>query len=320
MILLIARIVVPLPFNLTCRFLCPADRDRSVSKHLIARNYHNPQNRQQMKWSDFWHSNIAFVLKMFFLAALLVVGIIFGVQAWLQKYTRHGQEVEVPDVTGMNIEESRLYLQQANLGIEVVDSTYNPRVKLGTIVEQNPPAHAHTKSGRSIYVIMNSRSLPTVAVPRLYDMSYRQAETTLLSLGFELDSVVYQPSEFPGLVLDVTYNGESVEPLTRLTVGSTLQLVVGQNAEGDATIYVPQLIGKNLNDAKRVILQNSLIVGAVNFDVEVTEGSKESESMLVYHQEPAAGKWVVEGSRVTLYLSADPGKRMTEDVEDEDFF
>ena len=94
----------------------------------------------------------------------------------------------------------------------------------------------------------------------------------------------------------------------------------GQNAEGDATIYVPQLIGKNLNDAKRVILQNSLIMGAVNYDVEVKEGSKESESMLVYHQEPAAGKWVVEGSRVTLYLSADPSKRMTEEVEEEDFF
>lgn len=270
-----------------------------------------------MTFKQIWRSNIAFVLKMFVLAAILIVGIVFAVQAWLRDYTRHGQEVTVPDVTGMYIEEARIHLQQAGLGIEVVDSTYNPRVPLGTIVEQNPPINAHTKQGRAIYVVMNSRSMPTVAVPRLLDVSYRQAETTLHSLGLEIDSVVYQPSEFPGLVLDVKYRDETVEPLTRLPIGSKLTLVVGENADENATIYVPQLIGKNLNDAKRVILQNSLIVGAVNFDSE----GKPQDQYLVYHQEPAAGKWVAEGSRVTLYMSVDPNKRMvTEEEEEEEFF
>lgn len=267
-----------------------------------------------MDFRTFWNSNFAFVLKMLLLAVVVVVGIVIAANYWLRDYTHHGEEVVVPDVTGMYVEEARVHLSSCELGMQVVDSTYNSAVPLGTIIEQNPPAMASTKAGRAVYVVMNSRMVPTVSIPDLHDISYRQAEATLRSLGIEVSEVIYQPSEYNGLVLDVTLNDEPIQPQQKLPIGSTVVLVVGQNAESEETVYVPQLHGMTLEDARRTILKNSLVVGAINQEAQT------DKEQYVYHQQPEAGKWVQLGSSVTLYLSTDTNKHIEQQNTEEDFF
>lgn len=261
------------------------------------------------------HSNIFFILEMLVLAIIVIAAILLGANRWLRAYTHHGEEVVVPNITGLYIEEARMLLENNGLELEIIDSTYIPNAALGTVIEQNPEANLHTKSGRSVYVVANARITPQIVVPDLHDLSMRQAEATLHSLGLDVDSIEFQPSEFGGLVLDVMYEGESVEAAMRLPLGAKLTLVVGQNADEQETVYVPSLQGKTLEQARNIILHNSLVPGAVIQETEDGEAD-----YVVYHQEPAAGKWVTIGSRISLYLSRNPNKKFETTEQEEDFF
>ena len=279
--------------------------------------------------ADFRKSNTAFVLYMLLAAALIGLLLLTAVFFWLDRYTRHGIETEVPDVCGAYVPEAELLLRAEGLKLEVIDSTYSKKVPLGTVVEQNPPAGAHVKYGRSIYVIMNARSERQVPVPDLHDISYRQAEATLQALGLKVDEVVYEPSEYRDLVLDVRREGESLEPGVRLPEGSGVTLVVGEG-KGTEQVYVPDLTGKTLREAREILLGARLVVGAVNMDpsdrpdaaVATGEDDMAQTVCYVYRQQPAGGQWIVEGSRIDLYLSEDPHKALSSGTnsDEEDFF
>ncbi|MCM1034197.1 MAG: PASTA domain-containing protein [Paludibacter sp.] len=259
---------------------------------------------------------MAFVVKMLIMALLIGLALLVGMYFWLRHYTEHGVEVTVPDICGMYVEEAEIMLSTAGLHVQVIDSTYSNKVALGTVVEQNPPANAKVKHGRNVYVIANAKSYRQIPVPDLHDMSYRQAEAMLKALGLEVANVVYEPSEYKGLVLDVRLKGVSLGAGARLQEGTAVTLVVGKGS-GTETVYVPDVTDKTLTEARNVLLQSGLIVGAANYD---TPEAADDSLTQVYRQEPHSGIWVTEGSHVDLFLSQDPEKaktdRQTEDEED----
>ncbi len=269
----------------------------------------------KIDWKKLLKSNTAFVilnLLIALLVGLLLVGCIF---LWLNRHTHHGQEVEVPGICGMYLEEARMNLHTLGIDAEVIDSTYSRKVPLGTIVEQNPPAGAHVKKGRDIYVIINAKVQRSVPLPELRDISYRQAEATLKAIGINVTDIRYEPSEYRDLVLDVRQGGASLEAGTRLEEGSNVELVVGKG-KGTQQTYVPDLKGKTLSQARRILLGSRLIVGAVNYD----EPSS-TDSSYIYMQTPRGGQWVLEGSHINLSLSTNPEKRMeTDETEEDNFF
>ncbi len=270
----------------------------------------------KIDWKKIAKSNTAFVIYNLLAAvvvALIIVGIVF---LWLNRHTEHGKEVEVPQICGMYTEEARINLQQNKLDLQVVDSTYSKKVPLGAIVEQNPPAGAHVKHGRDIYVIINSKANRSVPLPELRDISYRQAEATLKAIGLQVKDIRYEPSEFRDLVLDVRQDGSSVEAGTRLEEGTQLTLVVGKG-KGTQQVYVPDLTGKTLSQARRILLGSRLIIGAVNYD----EGPSPQDTSYIYQQSPKGGQWLLEGSHINLSLSTDINKRaQNTENEDENFF
>jgi beta-lactam-binding protein with PASTA domain len=192
-------------------------------------------------------------------------------------------------------------------------------VPFGTIVDQNPPADTHAKNGRSVYVIINAQSVRQVPIPDLHDISYRQAEATLKSLGISVKDYVYEPSEYKDLILDIRQNGRSIEAGERLDEGSDVTLVIGRG-KGTEKVAVPNLCGKSLSEARSLLLSRYLTLGIFEYDVEPTE---ETESLyIVYKQEPTAGTMIIEGSRVDLKLSTDIEKAavLTEESDEDDFF
>lgn len=272
-----------------------------------------------MNFKTFWQkSNTAFVLKMLVIAVFIGVFLLTGIYFWLRRYTEHGVEVTVPDICGMYVEEAEIMLGTTGLQIQVIDSTYSNKVALGTVVEQNPPANAKVKHGRNIYVITNAKSYRKVPLPDLRDVSYRQAEAMLKALGFAVEDVRYEPSEYKGLVLDVRRNGVSLAAGTRLQEGTAVVLVVGKGS-GTETVYVPDLTQKTLAEARATLLYNGLIVGATEYDVP---DAVPDSTYRVYKQDPRGGTWLTEGAHVDLFLSADPDKagNDTPQEDEEDFF
>ena len=246
-------------------------------------------------------SDAKFVVWNIVLAVVIGVGILLALLGYLRRYTEHGVEVEVADVRGMIEAEAQPILEGQGLTMVVIDSTYSDKVPFGTIVDQDPKPNSHAKHGREVYVTINATTKRQITMPNLQDMSYRQAETTLRGMGLEVDTVYdYEPSAYRDLVLDVKWKGESVPPGTKIPVGTQVRPVVGFG-RGTESVEVPSVIGLTLQEARKMLLNHRLTVGAVAYDEEAAEGVPQ----YVYRQMPAAGDKLVEGDMVALRLSQD---------------
>lgn len=272
-----------------------------------------------MDFKTFWNSTTAFVLKNFFIAAIIVAVLIVGAVKWLGSFTHHGEEVVVPTITGLYVEEAQILAGNEGLTIQVIDSTYSKKEPLGTIVEQNPRAESNAKRGRTVYVIVNAKTVRQVPVPDLRDVSCRQAEATLKALGLEVEGIEYEPSEYKDLVLDLKYNGEHIEPGMRISEGSLITLVVGFG-RGTENVEVPNLTGMNLADIRATLLNGRLILGSVTYDAELTEENK--HQFVAFSQSVSAGSQLLEGSRIDVQMTTDLQKAVTASAQqsEEDFF
>ena len=262
---------------------------------------------------------LGFVLRNILIAIGIVVLGIICVLTWLRSYTNHGIEVNVPNLVGLQVQSAQSVVDSIGLQLLVIDSTYSQKVPLGAIVEQTPPMEAHAKKGRMVYVIVNAQSIRQVPLPDVRDMSYRQAEATLATLGIKVSEHIYEPSEFKDIVLDVRISDLSIEPGQRIEEGSNVVLVIGRG-KGTKRVTVPSLIGKSLYEARSLLLGNYLTLGSYTYDTPPTE---ETENLyIVYEQEPNAGYQITEGSLVHIKLSTNVEKTLiqTNADNDDDFF
>lgn len=261
-----------------------------------------------------------FVVTNILIAAGVAVVLFVSVVIWLRHYTLHGKEVTIPQVTGMTQEEAEIVLRGSGLYLVVVDSTYSDKAPLGTVVEQTPPALSHAKPDRPVYVVMNARTKQLIPLPELHDVSYRQAEATLRSIGLRVAKVEYEPSLYPDNVLDVRAGGLSLNEGTRLLEGSGVTLVVGRR-QGNSMVSVPSLLGMSLAQARSTLLKMGLTIGAYQYDVEPTPETL--ERYIIYQQSPTEGATLQEGSTVNIRLTTDIERAIISDTpqkSDENFF
>lgn len=164
------------------------------------------------------------ILLMIILVVLLVYGTFYG----LDKYTRHGQSVQVPGVKGLSVKEAQSIFKQQGLKAEVSDSNYVKQLTPGSILEQNPAEGMRVKKGRIIYLTINTLNVPLQTVPDVADnSSLRQAQAKLLAAGFKLTAEEYILGE-RDWVYGVKYNRRELEPGEKVPIGATLTLLVGR--------------------------------------------------------------------------------------------
>lgn len=252
-----------------------------------------------------------FLLSRLFLKNLAIAVVIFLILSWitmiiLSLYTNRGKAVVMPDFAGLNISQVERIADQKALRVIVRDSVYRPNMSAGTVIFQNPLAGHKIKPGRMIYLSVSSTLPEKTEVPKLTDVSLRQARVLLESKGFAFGTVEYRPSEFDGLVLEQKHNGQSVPPGTKLDNGSTIDLVVGGRGIGAETT-VPILTGLTLAQAKALITDKLLTPGSVIFDASV-QNSADSMNATVWKQFPEGDstKYVASGSSIDLWLKSQP--------------
>ena len=182
------------------------------------------------------------------LLAMLLVMLLFciGVKVGLDIYTRHGQEVEVPNIMNMSFDQAKLLLDEYDLNIQVADSGYNKRMPADCILAQMPGATAKVKAGHIIYVTVNSPSSPTVTIPDIIDnSSLREAEAKLAAMGFKL----LPPKRIVGekdWVYGIISRRRRVGTGDRVSTDAPLTLIVGTGgyeAEEDDMDYYSDPIG-----------------------------------------------------------------------------
>lgn len=170
------------------------------------------------------------------IVAIGVVSIVLLILVFLflNVYTRHGQNVIVPQLHGLQEKEAAVILKSKGLDIQVIDSIYKKDAVPGSVIEQSPKANNKVKKGRDIYITIYAHNPQQVSVPGLVDFSTRQAMALLNSIGFNQIAIEEVPAQYSGLVMSVEYRGKKLAPDEQIPAGSPLKLVVGSGMEEDS--------------------------------------------------------------------------------------
>ena len=163
-------------------------------------------------------------------------------------YTRHGEANPVPDFSGLNTTEAIATAKQHNLRIEVIDSLYVDEAPPGAVVDQVPEAGHRVKQNRIIFLTFNSSQPELVSLPRLTDISFRQALVLVENAGLKIGQILYQPSEYNDLVLKVQIDSTDIFPGKKLPKGASIDLVLGHQ-EGNLSTPLPDLTGLSVEEA-----------------------------------------------------------------------
>jgi len=178
----------------------------------------------------------------FVINLLLVIvvscGVVYGVLAWLDSYTRHNQAVVVPDVKGMKLEDAAEFFGNNKLRYNVIDSVFSKDVKPGAIVELVPMAGSKVKEGRIVFVTVNALTSQMATIPEVEDLSFRQAYAILRARGFEKIEIEYVPGDFKDLALGVELHGRVLQKGEHVPLTAPLVLKV---SSGDAEMPVDSL-------------------------------------------------------------------------------
>jgi len=234
--------------------------------------------------------------------ALALVGfflICWATLAWLAVWTAHGQEIRVPLIRGLQMEQARAVAAKQELNIQVTDSVFVDGAQAGEILEQDPLPNSTVKQNRIIYVTIASGKVPRIGLPPLVDLTLRQAELTLSNVGLKKGKVIERSDIASTHILDVQLNGRHLEAGTFIPRGSSIDLVVGSGAIEQETI-MPDLTGLSYHEAEEVLSSSGLNLGNVNFMGAILD----SNAALVVRQEPPfeSDKKILPGSYINIWL------------------
>lgn len=238
---------------------------------------------------------------------ILLVGLFLVLQS-LKIYTRHNNNLSVPNFTGFTLEEALNYATIRDLRIEVSDSVYLNEYERGTVVDQHPKPDFKVKKNRKIFLTMNAVNPERVVMPDLVELTARQARARLESFGLKTGEISYEPDIGINIVLAQKINGMDILPGDSIIKGSAIDLILGKGLSDEVTV-VPKLVGHKLDEAKIIASDMFLSIGAVVSDATLlTEEDKDSAQ--IFRQEPAPGRefMLPLGSSIDVWITLDTTK------------
>jgi beta-lactam-binding protein with PASTA domain len=90
------------------------------------------------------------ILRHLVAALIVVVALVVGAIIFLNVVTKHGEELAVPDLSNLTVEQADSVAKANDIVIDVTDSVYVKRMKKGAVYRQNPAPGSMVKSGRRI--------------------------------------------------------------------------------------------------------------------------------------------------------------------------
>jgi beta-lactam-binding protein with PASTA domain len=222
-------------------------------------------------------------LWMNIVAGLLLAVIIFSIfilsLRWL---THHGSSRTVPAVTGKTYADAKKILEKTGFDVEIQDSIYIDTAAPMSVIKQFPEGDAVVKVNRKVYLTINRTVPPLVPMTNLVGYSFRSAEMSLKNMGLRVGDTLYKPDFAKNSVLQQLYNGTSIEPGTKIPMGSSITLVLGTGV-GESEFSVPNIVGMTYTQAKSWLESNGLSFFSVIPDKDV----KDTASAYIYWQNPS---------------------------------
>lgn len=230
-------------------------------------------------------------ISFFFLIGMIVF--LLALNYFILPWYVSRPETKVPNVVGLKETEAFALLEKSELQPIISDTTFDQKYPEGTIILQKPESGKTVKEGRNIYLFISGGE-PTVIVPVLKGKSIREAKFTLERIGLKLGDIEETVSNHPrNMIFDQQY-AEGTPLKKGASVGVSISVGEGETGE----IIVPDLIGKSVTEAERILSDSTLKVGKINY--------QRSFSLLpntILDQYPSKGNKVNRGDAVDLFVT-----------------
>lgn len=214
------------------------------------------------------------------LAAGLVIGLLFLFFNSLDWLTNHGQQTTVPSLVGKKMKDAVKALKKQGFKIQI-DSTFISYRDPLEVLSQEPENGATVKVGRTIFLTVNRKTPPSIDMPNLVNLSFRNAMLVMQSYRLVMGDTIYRPDVAAGSILEQWYKGKPIAVGAKVPFGSKITLVVGEGLYGE--VDVPNLIGKTWKETKELIKSLEL-TSNVMWEGEIDD----SATAIVYMQQPEA--------------------------------
>jgi beta-lactam-binding protein with PASTA domain len=206
--------------------------------------------------------------------AFFVVGIILANFLIMPLMVGKGEEVVVPNVCNLPLDNAIEELKSAELEGVVVERRFDRIIEEGNVIIQEPLPDAKVKRGRLINLTV-SLGPETINVPYLSGVSYEQGVSIINKIGLVVGKVdsVFSDSVEPGNII-----GTVPEAETRLKKGDQIRLLLSKGL----IRRMPNVVGTQLSQAQVILKRMGLIIG----NVEEVQGSGAKGTIIVQNPEP----------------------------------
>jgi serine/threonine-protein kinase len=233
----------------------------------------------------------SFLRKLLYILLGLVVFILI-LDNFIMPWYVSSPETSVPNVVGLQVSEAAKLLENDGFEIVISDTSYGLDVPVGAVFFQKPEAGAVVKEGRMVYLFI-SGGVRTITVPQLKGKSILDAKFALERVGLKLGRVERIPSSQPeDMIFDQQYADG-----TRLKQGEYVGITVSAG-RGGGSIIVPDLIGKSLTEARKILADSSLTIGKINYQPSATLLPN-----TILDQYPSGGNSLNSGDGVDLFVT-----------------
>lgn len=201
-------------------------------------------------------------------------------------------EVVVPNIIGMQYDDAVATLEQDGFEPVIADTSFGVSLPVGRIFLQKPEANKIVKEGRKIYLFISGGD-QLISVPSLKGKNISDARLALERVGLKIGKIEEAESSYPN---DMIFDQQFAEG-TKLRKGQNVGVVVSIG-KGGGDIIVPDLIGKSLSEARRILSDSSLAIGKVNYQI--------SNTLLpntILDQYPAPGNRLNSNGTVDLFIT-----------------
>jgi beta-lactam-binding protein with PASTA domain len=244
----------------------------------------------------------SFFVNLLVAVALLLL-IVFVFFSLLGSITRHNETIRVPKVTGRTLADATSFLEKEGFKVSVQDSVYIDTLAPLAVVKQSPESDELVKINRTVYLTINRAQPPLIEMPDLRGFSFRSAEMYLQSLGLKLGDTSYTPDIARNAVKDQKLDGKTIEPGTKIPVGTSIDFVLG-NGLGNTELTVPDLIGFTVSQAKDYLSSDNIGLGVVI----ATSAIQDTANAYIVRQNPEPETQLPDGTIAHNHIR--PGQLM----------
>ncbi|MBI4809945.1 MAG: PASTA domain-containing protein [Ignavibacteriales bacterium] len=219
-------------------------------------------------------------------------------------YVKSGGIVTVPSVVGMSYDKAQLILDSLGFETRKGDIRLDRERPAGTVIIQNPIEGVVVKKGRRIYLTVSGGE-QLVTVPNIRGRTLRDARFRLEREGLKLGAVEYESSEeFP----QNTVIEQKIPPNTKVKRDVYVSVVISQGSV-EEKIIVPDVIGKTLSDASKIIISAGLKIGNITYIQ-----SSDILPNTVVDQYPRVGEKVIMDQAIDLII-IEGGEKKKDNLE-----